>query len=186
MRFYLVTALFVLVGYVVFLAQQNQPTASNFVIENIIDENMLGVTAERFSDGKLTQTLSMQAWSHKRDNNNIDFQSPVLAVINNGVLTWRISSRKGLGFQAQKGHFDKLFLSEDVTLLYFNESKTPEWKLTTSELWYYPDKRNASAKNLVNIEGPNMTLQSLGLEADLSKHQIEFLSQVKTVYEKYH
>jgi LPS export ABC transporter protein LptC len=149
-----------------------------------LEEYLSDVTAHRFNkEGRLTQVLTMQSWSHLKGENISHLTLPVVKLYQLDGSFWDISAKTGLSFQANLNKkLEKLQLQQDVTVVRWDKNQTSPWELKTQHLVYLPQTRVAITDDPVVVNGSGMEVHAIGMRANLDQQKIDFLKEVKTDY----
>jgi len=185
LRIYAIFFSLLLIAIVVMLYRAS-PTAAllYFRPQAILEESMTDVQAWRFDkEGRLIQAVEMQSWLHYKDQTTSQMISPRLKMYHLDGSLWNISAKTGESFQTQiHGKLEKLKLSQDVIVLRSTQENQKAWELKTQHLLFLAQNPRAMTDGAVVVNGPGMTIHATGLRADLEKHTLEFLKDVRTDY----
>jgi LPS export ABC transporter protein LptC len=168
---------------IIALPSHTPPKSENQNQSRIVDESMTHVKAKRFSQGVLSQTLTLNTWVHHKGETSVYLNMPTLTTYQPDGGRWQISALEGQGYQQHRhGQLEKLELSKEVLISSFNQEKKQQWRLMTDFLSYDPLTKKAITQHEVFINGPEIKLQAKGMSADLNQHSIELLQKVSANY----
>lgn len=165
--------------------KQNTKTQPSSIQQAIMDERMSGVTAKRFSkDGQLQQILHIENWVHYKGEEFSHLQKPMVESFLSEKNNWLLNANKAIGYQKGLGRsIERLLLQGNVVIRQVSSDPEKQWRLVTEELNYYPKLTQAKNQLPVSIYNHSFVMHAVGIEADLTKQHIEFLSKVRSTYE---
>jgi lipopolysaccharide export system protein LptC len=117
---------------------------------------------------------------HYAKDNRSEFASPHVIIYGQDGRPWVIDADHG---QSQFGT-QQIELWGNVKVQHFiTLQQQPELTLLTSRLKYFSDQQLAQTDQPVTILQPGMTVNSVGLKADLKSASVQLISNVKARYE---
>lgn len=128
--------------------------------------------------GLVSRVLFADEMKHYPGPDLTELQQPRMSIYSQGQQQWLIQAREGV----LKNNQDELVLNGDVILQPLEKSSM-SFDLTTEALTLYPERQEAHTKEHVDIKGPGMTMQAVGMDAYFEQQQIQFLSNVRGRHE---
>jgi len=165
--------------------KQNAQIQSPSVHHAVVDETMTGVIAKRFDkEGQLQQILHIDKWVHYKGEEFSHLQKPTIDSFLQDGNNWQLSADKAISYQTGLGRsIERLLLQGHVVIRQLSSDHDKQWRLVTEELNYYPKLAQAKSQRPVSVYNHSFTMHAIGVQADFTKQNIEFLSKVRSTYE---
>lgn len=114
-------------------------------------------------------------------NKHIKFNDPKIDIFikdkaTDKISLWRITSLDGKLFDS-----NKLILTNDVLIENLTKDQLVQ-KLTTIEMTFLLNEKELYSDKLVNLEGPQMTQEGVGMWGSLNTEELIFKNKIKAVY----
>lgn len=165
----------------VFESIKNSPILNDEVLRHDPDYFLENFTATTTNvEGKLAYKVSGTYLEHYPDDNSLKLIQAVFSFYENERINWTVRANEAVIFQDSQ----KVYLSGNVVMDQFpdqKENKRP-LQLTTEQLFIDMKKEIASTKSKIKFTQAANRIQGIGMNADMKKNKIEFMSQVRSRY----
>jgi len=165
----------------VFESIKKKPALNDEVLRHDPDyflENFTATTTD--IKGKLAYKVTGIHLEHYPDDDSLKLTQAVFSFYEDERISWTVRSNEALIFQEKQ----EIYLSGNVIMDQFpnkKEKKSPI-KLRTEQLFIDAKKKIANTKSKIKFtQGTNRT-QGIGMNADMNKNTIEFMSQTRSRY----
>ena len=111
-----------------------------------------------------------------------DLTVPRMQFYQQNTVNWQVSANKGRVYDEG----EKVLLSGNVILTRPAESGNEAMQVHTETLLVYTDSQTAETKVLARLEAETQQLKGVGMQTDIKKGNIKFLSDVEGVYRVLH
>ncbi len=143
------------------------------------DSFMEKVIATRMNvSGQLENELFSPRMEHYATQNITNISSPHLLLYSAGAKPWRITALHGRAYKGAAW----IDLWTNVKGHQAAGREHPEVTLLTSAITVYPKSKYAITDQSVKILRGGLTMDGIGMEADLNKNEIELLSNIKSYH----
>ena len=134
------------------------------------------------TQGELENTIAADNWEYISGINHSLMTNPCFTIVKADQAKWHINSAQAKIFSQKLNmhKITKIQLRNKVVIT--REQELNSFKLTTSELDYFPDTQNIRTLALVKINQPNLEITGTGMQAYLNTNLMELHSNVKTNY----
>lgn len=145
------------------------------------DAYMTEVSYTQFdAQGRWRTRLNSPKIVHYSEQDSATLDSPQLISRTPDQLTWIITADHGTSQQGLK----TVVLTDNVKIQRIRDSTKQVTTLTTTSMTAYPEQKIAKTDQPVKIVEPGITMNAVGLTADLNTGDINLLSGVQGNYEK--
>ncbi|OGT31445.1 MAG: LPS export ABC transporter periplasmic protein LptC [Gammaproteobacteria bacterium RIFCSPHIGHO2_12_FULL_35_23] len=174
--------LLIVIGIVVFIClPKNINIKLSNKKNNTPDWYMTEVTSTTYnSQGLVKGILLSPKVTHHPLTNTIELTRPNLTLYDSDRVPWHITSLNGRIYQSQA---NKVHLWNNVIIQQMPGPHSDSTTISTNKLTYYPKTSFAHTNQPVTITQSNSEMQSVGIDADLKKGLIHFLSQSHIEYD---
>lgn len=131
------------------------------------------------TQGKPAHSFYTPQLTHFPHKSMSQYTSPQITLTPEGQEPWSIHSNAG---EAEDG-INKIILIGNVVMHQNATNNEKEKTIKTEEITYYTKKNWATTQKKIFFEQPGLSVQSVGLAADLKEQQIFLLHQVSSIYE---
>jgi len=165
----------------VFESIKNSPILNDEVPRHVPDYFLENFTATTTNiEGKLAYKVSGLHLEHYPDDNSLKLTQAIFSLYEDERISWTVRANEALIFQDSQ----KVYLSGNVAMDQFpnkKEKKRPI-KLRTEQLFIDMKKKIATTKSKIKFTQGTNRIQGIGMNADMQKNKIEFMSQVRSRY----
>jgi lipopolysaccharide export system protein LptC len=131
-------------------------------------------------EGKLAYKVTAVHLEHYPDDNSMKLLQPVFSFYENEKQNWTASANEALIFQESQ----KIDLNGNVIMHQFPDKikQTSLLTLTSEQLSIDVKNKFAHTKSKIKLVQGNNHIEGVGMNADLNKNKIEFMSKTKSSY----
>jgi len=155
------------------------PTNVSTAVETQPDSYMDEVHAifmDKF--GKPSMKIFTPHLVHFNENDTTQFTAPQLTLYRQSPQPWYITSKSA---QSTQGMENVLF-KDNVIIHHAGDLNSPATLIKTTVLMVHPNKKTADTDELITMIQPDLTLNAIGMHADMNTGDIKLLSQARGVY----
>lgn len=146
---------------------------------DIPDSYMEGVTALIIDkQGKLSMRIVTPKMIHFPQNDTAKFTAPKLTLYRQSPQPWFIQSNHAI---AENG-IDNLDFWDHVTIHHAADASNPATLIKTSRLIVHPNHKTAETDKPITLLQPNVTINGIGMRANMETGRIKLLSQARGEY----
>lgn len=143
------------------------------------DAIMNGVTATIYDKvGNVSMRIVTPKLVHYADNDTTDFTTPDVMLYRNAPKPWVINADRAKA----TGGLDNVQFWDNVTIHHPASFGTPATLIKTTTLTMHPNLQTAETSALITLIQPNITVNAIGMTADMNSGDIRLLSQARGEY----
>ena len=175
LTFFMITACSVFLWSTYFLKQQ--PTLP--LVDNIPDafmEDVVTTILDKEGNPKLEITTPKMVHFSKEDTTRL--LTPHLTLYRDSPEPWYITSQYAKAWQG----IENVNFWQDVNIQHAADEKSPQTTIKTSTLTVHPNQRTAQTDAPITLLQPNMTVNAVGMFADMNSGDIKLLSNTRGEY----
>ena len=178
--FYFFTAAVLFTAVYFFLPKTEQPVPEEFNEQSEPSAYMFVSSNIRYDkSGNISYKMSSEKVRHYEAQKITVLYKPRLDVpASDTSQSWKLKSRSG----QINGNQDTIELKEKVNITNFH-SEQPAVVIQTEKLTLYPEKQFVETDQLVTVTHDTAQMKSTGMTLDMKENRLEFLSNVKGVYD---
>lgn len=130
--------------------------------------------------GVITYKVVAKHLEHYPDDNSMKLQKPVFSFYEDNIKTWDAVADEAIIFQeTQIIHLNGHVI---LTQLAGNKTSFTPSKITSEQLTIEAKKKVAHTESKITLIQGNSHIQAVGMQADMNKNKIEFLSKTRSHY----
>lgn len=143
------------------------------------DAIMSDVTATIYDKfGKVNMRIVTPQLMHYTDQDATDFSSPEVTLYRNTLQPWVINST----YAKSTDGMDNVQFWDNVTVHHPAGYDSPATVIKTTTLTVHPNLQTAETPALITLIQPNITVNAIGMTADMNTGDIHLLSQARGEY----
>ena len=156
----------------------NPPKKDQHKIDSFID----GLHYIQYNKkGHPSRILLAKKTTHIAYQDTSYFTEPRITLYDQNNHPWHISAAHG---KSKNNEQQQIYLWQQVIVHQPASKKNPDFKMHTSTLTYYPQKKFAKTKSPVTILRPNSVVKATGANINFQTGTTRLLSKTRGVYEK--
>lgn len=160
-----------------FYRPQNSSTPTISSVPDAYMENVHAIVYNK--DGSPSLKITTPKMKHFAEGDTTQLLNPALTLFHNGPQPWTITSKFAT---ATKG-IDNIHFSTDVTIQHAGDQSNPLTLIKTPTLEVQTVDKTADTSDLITLSQPNITVQAIGMHADLNEGNVKLLSQAHGEYQ---
>lgn len=158
----------------------SENSSANRNLSDTPDAFMVKAIYTRMDDqGSLHNQIYTSSMTHYSKNDVSKFTNPRIIIYTQDRQPWDVTSEQGIS----RHGINEVTLQNNVKVHQTAGPNNQELTLTTSSLTIFPESQTAHTDQAVTIIQPGTVINSVGLQADLKKGEVELLSKARGVYE---
>lgn len=130
------------------------------------------------NNGKPAYKVKARHLEHYPDDNSMKLQYPLFSFYENNIKIWTAQANEALIIENN----ETIYLTGQVILNQISLDNDAPMILTADQLTLEPEKKRAHTKTKVNFQKGQDVIFSIGMNADLHKNKVEFLSKTRSRY----
>ncbi len=158
------------------LRPQNVVAVKNTELPDAIMENVVAVIMDK--QGKPSMKIVTPKMVHYSENDTTKLSSPQLTIYRKSPKPWIVTSDFA---KATQGIEDILF-EKNVTIHHPADLSNPSTLIKTPVLLVHPNAHTAETNEHITLIQPSMTVNAIGMFADMNSGDIKLLSQARGEY----
>ena len=157
------------------LSNNNTTTPENKMPDAIMND----VTATIYDKtGKISMRIVTPQLMHYTQQDATDFNNPEVTIYRNALQPWVIHSMHA---ESTNG-MDNVQFWDNVTIHHPASYDSPATVIKTTTLTMHPNLQTAETPALITLIQPNITVNAIGMTADMNTGDIHLLSQARGEY----
>ncbi|HEU5280681.1 MAG TPA: LPS export ABC transporter periplasmic protein LptC [Gammaproteobacteria bacterium] len=157
------------------LSNGNTLTPENKMPDAIMND----VTATIYDKmGKVSMRIVTPKLVHYTQQDATDFNNPVVTLYRNSLQPWVINAN----FAESTNGLDNVKFWDNVTVHHPASEDNPATIIKTTTLTVHPNLQTAETPALITLIQPNITVNAIGMTADMNSGDIHLLSQARGEY----
>lgn len=174
----------IILATIFFFKSSSPVTDSRKFLDKFPQEYMKNVKVTNYTDdGILKDKIDAKFWAYLPKEQISQIVEPRISVIKPDNSVWTVNARYGIAnHPSLQSKVEKLELKERVVIIRPEALDIAPIKLTTEQLFYYPEKEYVQTDMFVKMVKPGLQITGTGLEGYLDKNWLELQKNVKTTY----
>lgn len=172
----MITALFLAAGPRIFTPSPNQLVNEAVNLPDAYMEEVHTMILDK--EGKPKLELSVPKMIHFAKHDTTRLISPKLTLYRHSPHPWYVSARYA---KASNG-IEHIHFWDNVIIHHLADTKSPSTVIKTKTLTVYPEKHTAETPDAITLIQPSMTINALGMFADMNTGDIKLLSEARGEY----
>lgn len=146
---------------------------------NLPDGYMEGVVALILDkQGKPSMKVETPRMVHYANEDTSHLTSPHLTLYRKSPQPWYITAKFGKATQGS----ENVDFWENVHIQHAADFDSPNTEIQTTKLTVHPNKKTAKTNEHITMIQPNLTVNAIGMEADMNTGDIKLLSEARGEY----
>lgn len=153
---------------------------NGIVPENTLPDAIMNDVNATFYNkvGKVSMRIITPQLIHYAHDDTTNFTHPNVMIYHNTPQPWVINADKAIATQG----LDNVQFWENVTIHHPASYGTPATLIKTTTLTVHPNLQTAETPALITLIQPNITVNAIGMTADMNSGDIRLLSQARGEY----
>lgn len=139
-------------------------------------EEVISISMDK--EGNPTMQLITPKMVHFAENDTTHILSPQLTLYRKSPVPWHITSKYAKTIQGT----ERVEFWDNVLIRHPGDANNPETLIKTLSLTIHPNKNIAETKALITLTQPNLTVNAIGMNADMNTGDIKLISQARGEY----
>ena len=128
--------------------------------------------------GKIKMKVFTPKMQHFSQNDRSYLTAPLITLYRHTAQPWYISAKTAIAFQGMT----QIDFWQQVVIHHPGDESSPETIIKTTKLSVLPDKQIAATAAAITMNQPNLTIDAIGMHADMDKGNIKLLSAARGEY----
>lgn len=158
------------------LTQQSPIVQHDSSLPDALMENVTSIEMDK--EGKPKMQIVTPKIIHFAENDTTHILSPILTVYRQSPIPWYVTSK----FAKTTHGTENVEFWDDVFISHSGDKNNPATSIKTSTLTVYPANHIAETNDAITLTQPNLTMNAIGMHADMDSGDIKLLFQARGEY----